>query len=323
MLFRSYPQSTTINTDAPCLILKAMGWLEGGWQQANGNIIEGGTGGVKVSPSCGYGIMQITSGMRAPGELPLDVQNRIATDYRYNVAYGAKLLAEKWNAGDSLGAVVGSRDPKVGEHWYYAVWAYNQFTFKNNPNNPDYAWPRPAFDGTQSRIAYPYQETIWGFAANPPKRNGAPLWPATPLTLPDRGLISQTPGPIPAPSDTHSVACLAVSVTPGAVTWRVVPGAGVQTAKITLNGGPGKQNWQVVVKGESWLTVSPPAGDTLPVELTLTAQPGGLSLGSHTAVAQFSLEGVATEVKALAELVILSESKLFLPIVPKRSTVPR
>jgi hypothetical protein len=318
-----YPQSTPVTANGPCTILKALAWVEGAWQQANPNVVEGSTGPVKQSATCGYGVMQITSGMRQPGELPPDVQQQIAADYRYNIAWGAKTLAEKWNAGDNLNAVVGNRDPGVGEHWYYAAWAYNQFTFKNNPNNPDYAANRPAYDGSQNRTLYPYQEVIWGTVAHPPVRNGAALWSAVPLNLPDPALIGQTPGPIPAPPVTHAVACPAASVSPTAVRWTVVPGAGAQTAKVQLTGSSNATKWSAVVSGESWLTVTPFSGTTLPAELTLTAQPGGLKPGSYSATVNFSVEGSTVDLKVTAELVVKPEARLSFPIVPKRSIIPR
>lgn len=317
-----YPQSRPVAAEAPCTILKAIAWQEGGWQQATGNTLPGQTGPVKMSPSCGYGIMQITTGMQNAGELPIETQQKIASDYKYNVGQGAKLLVEKWNAGDSQNAVVGTRDPSVGEDWYYAVWAYNQFNFKNNPNNPDYPAARPAFTGTQPKSHYPYQEVIWGYAANPPKVNGADLWNPVPLQLPDRSLIGQAPSPIPAPAVEHSVACLAAAVSPGSVSWRVVPGAGLQTAQITLNGGPGNVKWTSVVSGGSWLTVAPFKGDTLPATITLTAAPGGLKPGTHTATVVFSVEGNSTEVKVLVEIVVAPDARSYLPLVPKRAPLP-
>jgi len=203
------PSATPVVAEMPCVILKSIAWMEGGWQQAVGSVPEGGTGPVKRSPSCGYGTMQITSGMRNPGELPPDVQQRIGADYRFNVAWGAQVLAEKWNVGDFFGAVVGDRNPSVAEHWYYAVWAYNQFNFRNNPNNPDFPTTRPAFDGTQSKTNYPYQELVWGYLAHPPKRGGVPLWAPRVLALPDRALVGQTPGPLPAPAAPNPATCQA------------------------------------------------------------------------------------------------------------------
>lgn len=221
-LEKGYPAAGAVNAPVPCVILKAIGYVEASWRQAMGSVPVGSTGPAKQSASCGYGIMQITSGMREPGELPPDVQQQIASDYRYNVAWGAKMLADKWNGMDFLKAAVGDRDPAVAEHWYYAVWAYNNFTFKNNPNNPDYPWPRPTFDGSQSRTNYPYQELVWGYAANPPKEGGRPLWAAAPLALPKREDIGTTPGPIPSPANTRLAACVVAAIpTSRYVPWAV------------------------------------------------------------------------------------------------------
>ncbi|GEM_PF-1371355 len=320
---KGFPAATPENIPAPCLILKAMAWTEGAWQQASPNVVEGNSGPVKVSPSCGYGIMQITSGMQAPGAgIPQDQQEKIGTDYRYNIGWGAKTLVEKWNAGKSLNAVVGDRNPEVAEHWYYAIWGYNQFTFKNNPNNPDYAWPRPAFDGSQSRTGYPYQEVILGYTANPPRPKGAALWTGTPVGMPDRAQIGQTPGPIPAPSGAHAVACLQASVSRTSVQWRVAPGSGMQTAIVTINGGPGAVKWSATISGEAWLSVSPFRGDTLPVELTLLGQPGGLTVGSHISTVQISIEGASDTLKIVAEMVVASQANSYLPIITRRSIMP-
>jgi hypothetical protein len=127
---------------------------------------------------------------------PSDRQALIATHYAYNAARGAQILAEKWNAAPEQRPIVGTdtnSDPAVIENWYYAVWAYNGFTGpgsnqSNHPLDPQLGqWPRAGFrcDGTQSRSRYPYQELVWGCLANPAQRNGQPLWPATPASLPD------------------------------------------------------------------------------------------------------------------------------------------
>ena len=106
-----YPDATSlVSAPAPCLLLKAIGYTEGMWEQAWGSVPVGASGPTKQSASCGYGIMQITSGMRNPNEIPLETQLRIAGDYRFNIAWGTNILAEKWNTGDLLDAVVGDRD---------------------------------------------------------------------------------------------------------------------------------------------------------------------------------------------------------------------
>lgn len=44
--------------------------------------------------SCGYGVMQITSGMG--GGAGFD-PNQVAAEYPYNIGTGARILIEKWN----------------------------------------------------------------------------------------------------------------------------------------------------------------------------------------------------------------------------------
>ena len=77
------------------------------------------------------------------------------------------------------------------ENWYFAVWGYNGFTGpganrSNHPLDPIYgSWPRtpyscgPTGDGKgHNRANYPYQELVFGCAANPPVVDGKPLWQA-------------------------------------------------------------------------------------------------------------------------------------------------
>jgi len=202
-----YPEKTLVSPSIPCVLLKAIGYVESSWHQARPDVPRGDTGETYVSSWCGYGVMQITSGMRNPGELPSDVQQKIAEGYTYNIGWGAKMLADKWNyaAGDT--AVVGNRDPQVAENWYYAVWAYNYWGWKNNPNNPDFPWPRQPFDGSQSRTDYPYQELVWGYAAHSPSEGGARLWEAVPLSLPTNEDIGSEPGWIDTPQPSHQSPC--------------------------------------------------------------------------------------------------------------------
>jgi len=133
---------TRIAGKVPCIILKAVGYTESTWRQFNAG--PGQTGTTIVSFDCGYGIMQITSGMS--GGAGFDPQ-RVASEYQYNVGTGAKSLIDKWNATPMMG----NNDPDVPENWYYAVWAYNGFSFVNNPNNPRFSPSRVPFDGSQPR----------------------------------------------------------------------------------------------------------------------------------------------------------------------------
>src|SRR3990172_4310572 len=195
-----YPNTSLVPATVPCVLLESLGYIESGWRQAV-STARGSTGPTLVSSGCAYGVMQIASGMSVPGALPEDTQRRIAEDYRYNIAWGTKMLIDKWNVGDywDPAAVVGNRNPAVVEDWYYAVWAYNYWGWRNNPNNPDFPWPRAPYDGSQSYTGYPYQELVWGRAANPPYGDGQPLWTSAPLTLPNRDAVGLTPGPLSTP----------------------------------------------------------------------------------------------------------------------------
>lgn len=202
MLSYGYPPSQSKTAPyAPCILLKAIGYTESNWKQFNA--ASGQTGQTVISFDCGYGIMQITSNMSGGGGFD---PNRVAAEPAYNIGTGALILMQKWNAMYSYwDNYIGNGNPYVAENWYYAVWAYNSFSWRNNPNNPIYPPNRPAFDGTQPRNNYPYQELVWGYAANPPNdpSTGNPYWQPLPLTLPDRSQFSQTEtDPLPTHIDT-------------------------------------------------------------------------------------------------------------------------
>ena len=168
----------------PPTLLKAIAWIESNWSQADLSVPYGAVGPVLVSHDCGYGLMQITTGMQNVSGVPTIGQAMIGGHYAFNIARGARILADKWNAAPEYRPIAGNRDPLVIENWYYAVWSYNGFTFKNHPLNSAYSLPRPAYrcDGTQSRSNYPYQELVFGCIANPPVVGGQALW--NPLVVP-------------------------------------------------------------------------------------------------------------------------------------------
>lgn len=142
------------------------------------------------SADCGYGVMQLTDGMRRagmerPGEvaLPENKQRAIALDYVANIAAGAQLLAQKWNQTRAAGVTINNGDPSYLENWFAAVWAYNTgfhpndgsgawgLGWLNNPRNPMYPDYRGSFlDGhpedAASPQAWPYPEKVLGFAAH-------------------------------------------------------------------------------------------------------------------------------------------------------------
>lgn len=135
---------------------------------------------------CGYGLTQVTDGMRlGDGSMPYQTQRAVALDYAANVAAGLRILQEKWNQTRSNGLMIHDGDPEKIENWFLAVWAYNSGFYEdrskpwgvgwfNNPANPRYPPDRGAFlDLNRHSDAaipqnWPYPEKVLGFAAAPP-----------------------------------------------------------------------------------------------------------------------------------------------------------
>ncbi|MFE0255663.1 SGNH/GDSL hydrolase family protein [Streptomyces sp. NPDC059010] len=143
---------------------------------------------------CGYGITQVTDGMRKADTSLTNAQKEAAAlDYTANIAYGADILASKWNETRSDGLTVNDGKPKYIENWFFALWAYNSgyhakadagsnsgkwgVGWTNNPANPLWKENRTPFleDSTgaddYSHAAHPqdwpYQEKVIGWAARP------------------------------------------------------------------------------------------------------------------------------------------------------------
>lgn len=182
----------------PPTLVKAIAWVESRMTMALPSVPFHSSGPALVSFDCGYGIMQVTTGMTVPlgVDRPTGPQANVATHYGHNIARGAVLLASTWNDAPESRPLAGSdtgSDPTVIENWYYAVWGYNGFTGpgssqSNHPSDPGFGgWPRAAYrcDGEQSRTGYPYQELVWGCLAQPPTVDGEMLWGAIAATLPD------------------------------------------------------------------------------------------------------------------------------------------
>ncbi|MGW6930063.1 GDSL-type esterase/lipase family protein [Lentzea sp. NPDC054927] len=139
---------------------------------------------------CGYGITQMTDGMRMQGRsdgkptLPPDQQTAIALDHKTNIAAGLQLLQAKWNQTKAAGLIVNNGNPRKIENWFFAVWAYNSgfnmnnhdgqpwgVGWTNNPINPRYPENRlPFLEYYQSDAKnpqnWPYPEKIMGWAAH-------------------------------------------------------------------------------------------------------------------------------------------------------------
>ena len=151
----------TVPASFPCVLLKAIYLTESSWRQFCS------TNETVIAFDCGYGIAQVTSGMRRGDTSAYDA-NRVASSAAYNVSVGAAILADKWRASPCIG----DNDPQVVEDWYFAVWGYNGFVTRNNPNNPMFAADRrefrtPGVASAQVRGNYPYPELVWGYAHYP------------------------------------------------------------------------------------------------------------------------------------------------------------
>lgn len=108
----------------PSAILKVIAFCESGWRQfdKNGNVVIG-----KSSSNPSLGIMQITSYNASDNELV----EKLKYDIEFNIAYGADLLNAKWD----MVPKIGDGDRNKLENWYFALWAYNSWSAKNNPND--------------------------------------------------------------------------------------------------------------------------------------------------------------------------------------------
>lgn len=195
----------------PPTLLKAIGWTESSWRQAEYEAPRGSWGRALASTSCAFGVMQVLSGMEIKGT-PTPLQERIGSHFDANIAAGARVLAEKWNLAPSGLPLVRPRSPLSIEDWYFAVWAYHCFGERcrelglhDNPDDPALTWPRPAYNspeqlasnGRFSRTDYPYQELVYGLIQHPPRADGALLWLPLPVKLPPRGAVGfPTPGHI-------------------------------------------------------------------------------------------------------------------------------
>ncbi|GAA0549925.1 hypothetical protein GCM10010172_35020 [Paractinoplanes ferrugineus] len=141
---------------------------------------------------CGYGVTQITDGMRKaghtrPNEVALSPtrQRAVAVDYATNIAAGLRILQDKWNQTRAAGIIHSNGDPQYLENWFFAVWAYNSglhpqseaaanngawgLGWLNNPVNPRYPVNRGFFGAAGADAAnpgkWPYPEKVIGFAA--------------------------------------------------------------------------------------------------------------------------------------------------------------
>lgn len=291
----------------PAVLLKSIAWTESTMTQAARAVAFDSVGPGQISFDCGHGIMQVTTGMTTPLGADGTASSRqasIATHFAYNIARGAQILAEKWNAAPDQIPVAGidtNSDPAILENWYFATWAYNGFTgpganISNHPADPQFAgWPRPSFvcDGTQARNRYPYQELVWGCMKSPVQRNNVPLWQAVAATLPDltnpimaRALsVTNWAYPysamdIPTPQPAHLIQPPANIQSPVQLLGAPVFQTSAQRLTINVNAtgtasrgtvrirnaGTGVMTW-IATTNDRFLVLSPPAGVAVGTDL--------------------------------------------------------
>ncbi len=166
----------------PPVVLKAVAWQESGWVQfKDGNPLTPLMGRDGV----GIGIMQISNyNASDPAQLPKI--ERLKTEYDYNISEGARVLNQKWRTVPKIG----DGDRNKLENWYFAVWAYNGWSNKNNPN---YA---------ASQKTVPYQNNVFALMGLKYNSTITQTYPTTipaPSTLPQAPLCD-SPTPIWSPS---------------------------------------------------------------------------------------------------------------------------
>ncbi|GAB6086297.1 S-layer homology domain-containing protein [Alkaliphilus crotonatoxidans] len=105
----------------PAVILKALAWKESQYQQFTSS-------GAPFVSRGNTGIMQINSIHKH-----FD-QEKLKYDIKYNIEAGADILLGRWYASGTTYPKIGNMDPNILEHWYFALWGYNGWVARNNPN---------------------------------------------------------------------------------------------------------------------------------------------------------------------------------------------
>lgn len=126
---------------------------------------------------CGYGVTQVTDGMRLagrekPGEraLPYAQQRAVALDFTVNIAAGVRILEDKWNQTANAGMKVNNGDPAKLENWFFALWAYNSGFY---PDRGDGFWGSAGPTTRSTPATRPTAPPSWKPATSTPRtRNG-------------------------------------------------------------------------------------------------------------------------------------------------------
>jgi hypothetical protein len=140
----------------PSVILKSIVRVESNYQHYK----EDGTPNINYNSNGTHdiGLMQINSSSGYDNE-------RLKYDIDYNIHAGVEMIIRKWHTDYT--PQIGDGDMTVLENWYFAIWAYNGWSWQNNPNS-----------GLKSRA---YQDLVYYYAA---KEFGQTITPISPDLLP-------------------------------------------------------------------------------------------------------------------------------------------
>lgn len=167
--------------EVPAEILKAIAYTESGWRQwdSRGNVVANYAGKRPY-----LGIMQV--GTYDPADT--ETVNQLKNNITFNIAYGADVLLSKWE----MTPRIGDGDRSKLENWYFAIWAYNTWSIRNNPNNASAAG-RVAY---QDKILKLVGTEFYKGVVNPVQITpvSKALIPAG--TLPTKSVSWKTPQPI-------------------------------------------------------------------------------------------------------------------------------
>lgn len=175
----------------PSILLKAIAYQESTWRQfdSQGNPVLSRT----VHPA--IGIMQIAT----YNDSDYETIQKLKTDIDFNIRRGADLLNEKW----SFVPKIGDGDRNKLENWYFALWAYNIWSGKNNPNEASSQTTSGSSSTTQGNtVTLPsntsgsvsgsslpvYQDRLLSVVANPPSWLSRYIQPVTITRIPSSSL---------------------------------------------------------------------------------------------------------------------------------------
>lgn len=151
--------------EIPSSILKAIAYQESSWRQFDSQ------GQPLLSTTGAIGIMQISPKYESPENIV-----KLKTDIEFNIRRGAELLNEKW----SFTPKIGDGDRNKLENWYFAIWAYNCWDGRNNPNEAknEAEITEGSTEAIQGSVTLPatspttitpvYQERLLATLADPP-----------------------------------------------------------------------------------------------------------------------------------------------------------